>query len=250
MVEVLGGRAREPTGPRRAPRTYPGPVQLQVRRVGPREDVEIASVAQLGKDSEDRGNESRVPFGSACALETDPEESLRGDPKLAARNTRGAKSEKLLSEKVDPTGQQDEREEQDASPKDGPLVARFEDKSEPESGSYIKSEAGERNVAERRHGHPCGQQSVDEADGHRPQGAEASRIGVHRRRCHFRAAGFSDHRQQRSDAQSVSTLALKESPRTHMTCIFILSVQSATNIPWKFYKFYEFKCKACCDVAK
>jgi len=223
MVEVLGGRAREPTGPRRAPRTYPGPVQLQVRRVGPREDVEIASVAQLGGNSEDRGNESRVPFGLACAPETNPEEGLRGDPKLVAWNARGAKSEKLLSEKVDPTGQQDEREEQDVSPKDGSLAARFEDK-EPESGSYIKSEAGERNVAERRHGHPCGQQSVDEADGHRPQGAEASRIGVHRRRCRFRGAGFSDHRQQRSDAQSVSILALKESSRIHVMCIFILLV--------------------------
>ncbi|EZA60215.1 hypothetical protein X777_13303 [Ooceraea biroi] len=210
MVEVFGARVREPTGPRRAPRTYPGPVQLQVRRVGPREDVEIASVAQLGGDSKDRGIESRIPFGLTCAPETDTEEGRRSS-KLAARNARGAKSEKLPSEEVDPT-EQDEAEQQDVSPKAGPLAARFEDKSEPESGSHIKSEAGERNVAERRHGHPCGQQSVDEADGHRPQGAEASRLGDHRRRrCHFRGAGFSDHRQQRSDAQSVSTLALKES---------------------------------------
>lgn len=208
MVEVLGGRAREPTGPRRAPRTYPGPVQLQVRRVGPREDVEIASVGQLEGNSEDRSIQSRVSFRFACTPETDPGKG-QGDSKLVARNARGAKSEKLPSEEIDPT-EQDEAEEQDVSPRSGPLAARFEDKSEPDSGSIIKSEAGERNVAERRHGHPCGQQPVDEADGHRPQGAEASRIGVHRRRCHFRGAGFSDHWQQRSDAQSVSTLALKK----------------------------------------
>lgn len=212
MVEVFGGRAREPTGPRRAPRTYPGPVQLQLRRAGPREDVEIASVAQLG--AKEGGIESRVPFGPACVPETGLAEEGRAGAKLVARNARGAKSEITPREETDSTGKEDETEERNVGPKGRrPSTARFEDElEEPESGSHVKSEAGERNVAERRHGHPCGQQSVDEADGHRPQGAEAPRFGVHRRRrCRFRGAGFSDHRQQRSDAQSVSRPAtLKE----------------------------------------
>lgn len=208
MVEVLGGRAREPTGPtRRAPRTYPGPVELQVRRVGPREDVDVASkVAQLEADTQDRATESRVPFRTlACVLATQRPEKSQGRPKfVVARVARSAKkSEEHPSEEIDPTGQ--DEAEKDVSPsQERPLAARFENKSEPGSGSRVRSETGERNVAERRHGHPCGQQPVDEADGHRPQGTEASRLGVHRRRCHFRGAGFSDHRQQRSNAQSVS----------------------------------------------
>ncbi|KMQ98441.1 dna repair protein [Lasius niger] len=209
MVEVLRGRAREPTGPtRRAPRTYPGPVELQVRRVGPREDVEVASGVnrpQLEADSKNRGTESRVPFRTlVCVLVTQRPKRSQGRPKLVARVARSAKkSEELPSEGVDPTGQ--DKTEKDVSPsRERQLAARFEDKSEPKSGSHVRSEAGERNVAERRHGHPCGQQPMDEADGHCPQGTEASRLGVHRRRCHFRGAGFSDHRQQRSNAQSVS----------------------------------------------
>lgn len=202
MVEVLGGRAREPTGPHRAPRTYPGPVQLQVRCVGPREDVEVASVAQLGGDSEIYDIASRIPF-SLLVCETGSDESQKRS-ELVARNARSTKNEDLPSERISPTGQQGETEKRDASPRGRPFTASFEHKSEPTSGSCIKSEAGERNVAKRRHGHPCGQQSVDEADGHRPQGAEASRLGVHRRRCRFWSAGFSDHRQQRPDAQSVS----------------------------------------------
>lgn len=193
MVEVLGGRAREPTGPRRAPRTYPGPVQLQVRRVGPRENIKVTSVAQLWKDSKDCG---------ICVPETSSEED-QVRPKLIARYVQGVKSEKLSSEKIDPTGQ-DETEKKNVSPSGQPFAARFEYKSEPGLGSRVRSEAGERNVAERRHGHPCGQQPVDEVDGHRPQGTEASRLGVHRRRCRFWGAGFSDYRQQRSDTQSVS----------------------------------------------
>lgn len=211
MVEVLGGRAREPTGPRRAPRTYPGPVQLQLHRAGPREDIEVPSVAQLGRVPKDRGTEPRVPFGPArYALETSPEEDRGRTVELVARNGRSAKSEQLPSEEADPTGQdeakeEEEEKEEDISPSRRPLAARFQHKSEPVSGSCIRSEAGERNVAERRHGHPCGQQPVDEAHGYRPQGTPTSRFGVHRRRCRFWGAGFSDHRQQRSDAQSVST---------------------------------------------
>lgn len=217
MVEVLGGRAREPTGPRRAPRTYPGPVQLQLHRAGPREDVEVPSVAQLGRVLKDRGSEPRVPFRPAryVVLESSPleEDSRRRVFELAARNGRSAKSEQLPSEEADPTGQDETKEEkeaeeeEDAGPRGRPFAAGFDNKSEPvPTGSYVRSEAGERNVAERRHGHPCGQQPVDEAHGHRPQGTPTSRIGVHRRRCRFRGAGFSDHRQQRSDAQSVSIL--------------------------------------------
>lgn len=209
MVEVLGGRAREPTGPRRAPRTYPGPVQLQVRRAGPRENVEVTSVAQLREDSKDR---------EICVPETSSEEGQIRPRTLIARHVQSAKSEKLPSERIDPTGQ-DETEKEDASPSRRPFAARFEHKSEPGLGSRIRSEAGERNVAERRHGHPCGQQPMDEADGHRPQGTEASRFGVHRRRCRFRGAGFSD-RQQRSDAQSVSAFH----PNSFINTVFILLV--------------------------
>lgn len=205
MVEVLEGRAREPTGPRRAPRTYPGPVQLQVRRVGPRENIKIIFVVQLWEDSKEHG---------ICVLETSPEKG-QVRLKLIAPYAQGAKSEKLPSEEIDPTGQ-DETEKEDVSPGKRPFAARFEYKSEPGSGSCVRSEAGERNVAERRHGHPCGQQPVDEVDGHRPQGTEASRLGVHRRRCRFWSAGFSDHRQQRSDAQSVSVFDLKKSPHTFL----------------------------------
>lgn len=210
MVEVLGGRAREPTGPRRAPRTYPGPVQLQVRRVGPRENVEITSVAQLREDSKDR---------EICVPETSSEEGQVRPRTLIARRSQGAKSEKLPSERIDPTGQ-DETEKENASPSRRPFAARFEHKSEPELGSHVRSEAGERNVAERWHGHPCGQQPMDEVDGHRPQGAEASRLRVHRCRCRcrFRGAGFSDHRQQRSDAQSVSAFH----PNSSINIVFIL----------------------------
>ncbi|TGZ42177.1 Uncharacterized protein DBV15_05623 [Temnothorax longispinosus] len=193
MVEVLGGRAREPTGPRRAPRTYPGPVQLQVRRVGPRVDVKVtpAPVQLLRADSKaDRG--ISVP-------------EARGPELDVARHAQSAKTEIPPSEGIDPTGREDETEKEDVGPSGRPFAAGFEHKSEPGvSGSRVRSEAGERNVAERRHGHPCGQQPMDEADGHRhPQGAEASRIG-RRRRCRVWSAGFSDHRQQRSDAQSVS----------------------------------------------
>lgn len=213
MVEVLGGRAREPTGPRRAPRTYPGPVQLQVRRVGPREDVKVTpAVARHREDSKDRG-----------VLSVSEASSGEGQARveLIARHAQGAKSEELPSEKIDPTGRQDETEEEDVGPSGRPFAARFEHRSEPGPGSRVRREAGERNVAERRHGHPCGQQPMDEADGHRPQGAEAPRLGVHRRRCRrFWGAGFSDHRQQRSDAQSVSVIDPYKPPRR---CSFYLA---------------------------
>lgn len=192
MVEVLG--AREPTGPRRAPRTYPGPVQLQVRRVGPRENIiKVTSVAPLWEELKDCG---------ICVSKGSEEGQIR--PKLIARHAQGAKNEVLPSKKIDSTGQDETKEEEDVSPSEQLFVARFEYKSEPGSGSRVRSEAGERNVAKRWHGHPCGQQPMDEINGHRPQGAEASRLGVHCRRCRFWGAGFSDHRQQRSDAQSVS----------------------------------------------
>ncbi|XP_011065816.1 PREDICTED: uncharacterized protein LOC105152949 [Acromyrmex echinatior] len=194
MVEVLGGRAREPTGPHRAPRTYPGLVQLQVRRVGPRKNIKVTSVTQ--KDSKSRG----------ICVETSSEKG-QVRPKLIARYVQGAKNEKLPSEKIDPTGQ-DETEKEDVSPSGRPFAARFKYKSEPDPGSCIRSEAGERNVAERWHGHPCGQQPMDEVNGHRPQRTETSRLGVHRRRCRFWSAGFSDHRQQRSDAQPTKVLGL------------------------------------------
>lgn len=237
MVEVLGGRAREPTGPRRAPRTlHQGPVQPQLRRAGPREDVEAvaaaaASVTRLGGVPKVRSaREPRVPLGPVRAVRvgtSGPEEDRgsRAAVVAAPRNGPCARSEEeeeeeedeeeCRSEDADPTGRneakgeveevaegEEEEEEVDVS---RPYAARFENKSEPGSGSRVRSEAGERDVAERRYGDPCGQQPVDEADGHRPQGTAAPRLGVHRRRRrHFRAAGFGDHRQQRPDAQSVS----------------------------------------------
>ncbi|XP_014486184.1 PREDICTED: uncharacterized protein LOC106750378 isoform X1 [Dinoponera quadriceps] len=185
MVEVLG--CREPTGPRRAPRTYP----VQLRRAGPRR-------LEVPEDPE-----SRVPpVGPVARHETSAEEEGGGGRRQAVEFVVRPKDEVLPL--ADPTGQDETKEKEEVSPGRPQLAARFEDKSEPEPGSRIRSEAGERNVAERRHGHPCGQQPVDEADGHRPQGAPASRLGVHCRRCRFRGAGFGDHRQQRPDAQSVS----------------------------------------------
>ncbi|KAK2576085.1 hypothetical protein KPH14_007420 [Odynerus spinipes] len=73
--------------------------------------------------------------------------------------------------------------------------------SEPRKGSHVRTEAGERNVAERRHWRPCGEQSVDEVDGHRPQGKETSRFGLSCRRC-IRGPGIGYHWKQRSNPQS------------------------------------------------
>lgn len=78
-----------------------------------------------------------------------------------------------------------------------------EDRAEPGKGSLGGSETGERNVAKRRHGRPCGQQSMDEIDGHCPQGETASRFGLCRCR-RFRCSGLCDDGQQRPDPQSVS----------------------------------------------
>lgn len=82
--------------------------------------------------------------------------------------------------------------------------ARPEDRAEPGKGSLGGSETGERNVAKRRHGRPCGQQSMDEINGHCPQGEKASRFGLCRCR-RFRCSGLCDHWQQRPDPQSVSS---------------------------------------------
>lgn len=82
--------------------------------------------------------------------------------------------------------------------------ARPEDRAEPGKGSLGGSETGERNVAKRRHGRPCGQQSMDEINGHCPQGEKASRFGLCRCR-RFRCSGLCDHGQQRPDPQSVSS---------------------------------------------
>ena len=69
---------------------------------------------------------------------------------------------------------------------------------------YKVSEAGERNVAKRGHGHPCGQQPMDEVDGHRTQGTKTSRL---RRRCD-RRYGYRSSGEQRSGTQSVSSISV------------------------------------------
>lgn len=95
------------------------------------------------------------------------------------------------------------------------VPGRLEDLLEPRKGSCERSETGERNVAKRRHGRPCGQQSVDEINGHCPQGEETSRLGISRSR-RFWSTGIRDHWQQRPDPQSVS----------HTTCFpFFLILQ-------------------------
>lgn len=95
---------------------------------------------------------------------------------------------------------------------------------EPKKGSYVLSEAGERNVAERRHWRPRGEQSVDEVDGHCPQGKETSRIEFGCRRW-GRSSGFSYHRKQRSYPQSVSS--------------FLFFSKSTISIPYLINRFND-----------
>lgn len=76
------------------------------------------------------------------------------------------------------------------------------------------SEAGERHVAEWRHGGPRRQQPLDETYGDCPQGKETPRL---RRWWHLRWTGVCDHRKQRSEPQPVS----KKSPFFGTTATFL-----------------------------
>lgn len=66
--------------------------------------------------------------------------------------------------------------------------------------SFLTCEAGERDVAERGHGHPCGQQPMDETYGHCAQGTTASRL----RRWNYQRPGDDCRCEQRKSPHSVS----------------------------------------------
>lgn len=72
-------------------------------------------------------------------------------------------------------------------------------KCEPQRGSLSSRKAGERNVAERGHGCPCGEQPLDEVDGNSAQGKETSRY----RRC-FWCSRVYNRWSSRTGPQSVS----------------------------------------------
>ncbi|CAL7933577.1 unnamed protein product [Xylocopa violacea] len=279
MVEVLERRAREPTGPIKAPRTYPGqpgsPVNRVLARLQPRQRLRLSAVSRdddlltwrlpaLLTDSyspwlpadvgEPRAGSSRQqppskrPIGEA-ARAADPFLARRLEIEVVARGTTGG-GYRGHGQDVDGDivgvgsdferggGERDEASESDrlrieecvvdknTSGEDkwwwekvvllvkrGVVPGRLEDRLEPRKGSLTRSETGERNVAKRRHGRPCGQQSMDEINGHCPQGEEASRFGLCRCR-RFRCSGFCDYRQQRAGAQSsTSSIAIIVSRR-------------------------------------
>lgn len=248
MVEVLEGRAREPTGPIEAARSYAGPAS-PADRVGllrsHREHDLLASgllclanshaaVVHGGQGLPIAGTDfdrlrikdiararvafrapeiavpRRVAFGEEREQQRRPVYGdLLAGRDHSARRLEGGDRGKLSD--------REETVEQRVKQKvvvvwdtwetvvDGSdeLPTRLEETSEPGKGSCERCETGERNVAERRHGRPCGQQSMDEINGHCPQGKKASRLGVSRCR-RFRGPGICDHRQQRPDPQSVS----------------------------------------------
>lgn len=111
-----------------------------------------------------------------------------------------------------------------------------EDRAEPGKGSLGGSETGERNVAKRRHGRPCGQQSMDEIDGHCPQGETASRFGLCRCR-RFRCSGLCDDGQQRPDPQSVSFQHHSPSPFS----FFLVRVACSRGRGNYYFFFFSFE---------
>lgn len=254
MVEVLERRAREPTGPIKAPRTYPGPgspanrvlarVHSQPRQrlrlsyvlfhhdflisrlfalltdcYSPRQQAKAGEAAQLASNLlpvEDIGRADL--FGLQRRLEIEVEARgaasavVGGGYEHAERSNfeRGGgvsdrlRIEKRCCEQNKVTRGEDKWWWEKVVPQKRAVVsAGLEDRAEPRKGSLGRSETGERNVAKRRHGRPCGQQSMDEINGHCPQGEEASRFGLCRCR-RFRCSGLCDYWQQRPDAQSVS----------------------------------------------
>ncbi|KAG7211542.1 hypothetical protein KM043_010801 [Ampulex compressa] len=215
MVEVLEGRAREPTGPCRAPRTHPGP--------GSRAEVALLATGRGQEALQDSEDDEDVALDAPQARA-----GSRVDRELGLERAAGPRDTDLVVRADHPKVRLADRRglarfeadsggplEREAAPRvagsgfgarqgEGavPLV-RLEQRLEPGKGSQARTETGERNVAERRHGRPCGQQSMDEVDGHRSQGTKASRLELRRRR-RFWGSGISDHRQQRPDAQPVS----------------------------------------------
>ncbi|KZC04688.1 PREDICTED: uncharacterized protein LOC107191443 [Dufourea novaeangliae] len=280
MVEVLERRAREPTGPIKAPRTYAGPgtpvdrcrqveLWLRVSRVLLEDDLLawrlLASidrccsypprkVADGGQNFSALGQprvEDITRVGAAFGrLEIEDAASRENRKKKNGervvvvvvdtdRDQIGNETEETReeSEKVKKVNKQEEHEEQKEQkeqnkPRDkwdkvvhggGVLSSRLEGRLEPRKGSCERSETGERNVAKRRHGRPCGQQSMDEINGHCSQGEETSRLEF--RRCRrFRCSGLCDYWQQRSDPQSVS----------HTTACFMFLVYFLANFCFTF----------------
>ncbi|OAD60018.1 hypothetical protein WN48_06180 [Eufriesea mexicana] len=260
MVEVLERRAREPTGPIKAPRTYPGPgspanrvlarlhsqPRLRLRHsyvlfgddllisrlrvpltdfypprlqadagepAGISANLSIEDTARVDQFDSERLQEVVVVRGVAS-------EASRKHVARADLERGGGEREEARQEASEAIGESDRPRTEEECDEDrvtrvedkwcwgkvvplkrGVLTARLEDRSEPRKGSSGRSETGERNVAKRRHGRPCGQQSMDEINGHCPQGEKASRFGLCRCR-RFRCSGRCDYRQQRPGAQS------------------------------------------------
>ena len=280
MVEVLERRAREPTGPIEAPRTYPGPgspanrvlaaSRLQSRPSHQRParlchfhvfcvltgdgqaliskrlhaDRAEAEGRQPSTDVKLLGSsESRRPLGIDVSARGTNASAVAGNEHAErwnfARNRGGGESARV--EKVCRCCCcccccccEENKENKVTRGRDKwcwreVVSARKleERRAEPRKGSLARSETGERNVAKRRHGRPCGQQSMDEIDGHCPQGEKASRFGLCRCR-RFRCSGLCDHRQQRPDAQSVSH------------AIFTLFLLSSSSLCFFFFSFLLF----------
>lgn len=279
MVEVLEGRAREPTGPIKAPRTYPGPGRpgnillqrvLDAENTDPRlrpshlasdallrplallqttsgqvssptrsrfsssvvegsdnlgldgPGIEIAA-DQFGGEGQERGRRRRREEGGSDGSSSGFDDVGRGsDIDSGSGGEGGASGEAWKIRGSDRwwagcgSGRGDNNKVVRWEDREWWWVkvvqqrrgvaeeARPEDRAEPGKGSLGGSETGERNVAKRRHGRPCGQQSMDEINGHCPQGEKASRFGLCRCR-RFRCSGLCDHGQQRPDPQSVSS---------------------------------------------
>lgn len=246
MVEVLERRAREPTGPIKAPRTYPGPASSLRLHSRPRQRLRLSPVPLDDHDLVvsrllallDRYSQRKLVHESQDYSIVDLPQPTIGDienildrleievPVRVARSERNRKhggNERRVERfdlayvakvcQVDREGIEEERiekkseevkwcREETVVQEGGVLSARLKVQLEPRKGSLQRNETGERNVAKRRHGRPCGQQSMDEINGHCPQGEKASRLELCRRR--FRCSGICDYWQQRPDAQSVS----------------------------------------------
>lgn len=204
MVEVLERRAREPTGPIEAPPA--NRLLLRPSSLLPGDDLLISGrlltdlypdtgrvLAELASEASEtiRKHVAHADFEHGGGQRRDASQATgQSDQPCEDQLTTRRVEDKWCWGKVVPL-------------KRGVLTGRLEDRSEPGKGSFGRSETGERNVAKRRHGRPCGQQSMDEINGHCPQGEKASRFGLCRCR-RFRCSSRCDHRQQRPGAQSVS----------------------------------------------
>nr|XP_012153185.1 PREDICTED: uncharacterized protein LOC105664196 [Megachile rotundata] len=229
MVEVFERRAREPTGPIKAPRTYPGPAssfdrvtrlhsrprqRLRLFRVPLKDDLLVSELLSLlDRYSPRKSSRDYSILDLLDRLEI--ELLVRTDRKRAAVRRLEDRSDLAhVGRACQPDRERVEQEEIEKKTEEvkwcreetvvrerGVLSAKLKVRLEPRKGSVQRNETGERNVAKRRHGRPCGQQSMDEINGHCPQGEKASRLGLCRCR-RFRCSGLCDYWQQRPDAQS------------------------------------------------